>query len=133
MSAETIKGRNLNHTIMKNNFYSAALTKMIRVCTLFVFALMLGLQANGQACPDADLDGVTTCAGDCDDADASVHPGAPDICDLKDNDCDGTVNNGITISWYEDLDEDGYGGAILSFVPNVCVSYVPPPIIPGGD
>lgn len=40
------------------------------------------------AVPDADLDldGVTNCT-DCDDSDASVRPGAPQICDGQNNDC----------------------------------------------
>jgi hypothetical protein len=40
---------------------------------------------------DADGDGYS-CAVDCNDADASVHPGAIDLCDAADNDCDGTVD-----------------------------------------
>lgn len=47
---------------------------------------------------DADLDGVTDCS-DCDDADPTAHPGAPDLCDGVDNDCDGAV----------DRDFDGVG------------------------
>ncbi|WP_242094972.1 MopE-related protein [Aestuariivivens sediminicola] len=31
--------------------------------------------------------------GDCDDADASVYPGALEICDNKDNDCNGTIDD----------------------------------------
>ena len=31
---------------------------------------------------------------DCDDRDNSIYPGAPDLCDSKDNNCDGTVDNG---------------------------------------
>ncbi|MCB9594934.1 MAG: hypothetical protein H6719_19585 [Sandaracinaceae bacterium] len=39
-------------------------------------------------CFDADRDGVTTCAGDCDDADPTVFPGAPIRCgDGVDNQC----------------------------------------------
>jgi len=41
---------------------------------------------------DADGDGVTEAGGDCDDANAQIHPGAPDTCDGLDNDCDGAVD-----------------------------------------
>ncbi len=35
------------------------------------------------------VDGWAEVPGDCDDSDATVHPDAPEICDGKDNDCDG--------------------------------------------
>ena len=41
---------------------------------------------------DADGDGhasIETGGDDCDDTDASVYPGAPELCDGKDNDCSG--------------------------------------------
>ena len=49
---------------------------------------------------------------DCDDNDATVHPGAEEVCDGVDNDCDGVTDgpdaiDGIT--WYADADQDGYG------------------------
>src|SRR5262249_45133367 len=50
----------------------------------------------GTGCPDADGDGWTTCAGDCRDDSAAVYPGHPEICDLLDNDCDGSVDEGQT-------------------------------------
>jgi hypothetical protein len=44
-----------------------------------------------ETCLDLDLDGVTDCDGDCDDADPNTWPGAPELCDGVDNDCDGVV------------------------------------------
>ena len=45
---------------------------------------------------------------DCDDGDDTIYPGAPELCDGKDNDCDGIVDRAIP-TWYRDADEDGYG------------------------
>ncbi|MBI1946262.1 MAG: putative metal-binding motif-containing protein [Deltaproteobacteria bacterium] len=36
---------------------------------------------------DGDNDGVTGCQGDCNNADRNVHPGAAEVCDGKDTDC----------------------------------------------
>jgi hypothetical protein len=51
---------------------------------------------------DADGDGFTStdsCGGskdDCDDADPNIHPGATEVCDKADNNCDGQVDeNGV--------------------------------------
>ena len=43
--------------------------------------------------PDDDGDGVNQ-NDDCDDGDGTVYPGAPEICDFKDNDCDGNTDDG---------------------------------------
>lgn len=46
-------------------------------------------------CPDADGDGVTTCGGDCNDADATNFPGNGEICgDAKDNNCNAQADEG---------------------------------------
>ena len=58
-------------------------------------------------------DGTLSEGGDCDDDKIAVHPGATEICDAIDNDCDGTIDqdaNDATI-WYQDLDQDTYGDA----------------------
>ena len=58
----------------------------------------------GDGAVDADGDGYAGCAGDCDDTEASVLPGATEIEDGLDNDCDGAVDNGT-----EAYDDDGDG------------------------
>ncbi len=50
--------------------------------------------------------------GDCNDGDATVHPGATEICgDGIDNNCDGQIDEGCSVSftYYSDFDGDGYG------------------------
>ncbi len=53
---------------------------------------------------DFDADGVSTCAGDCDDNAASVFPGAVEVANGLDEDCDGVVDEGTTAF---DDDRDG--------------------------
>lgn len=92
---------------------------------------------------DADNDGfgddnstVQTCeqpmggnyiltGGDCDDNDNTVYPGATEICDGKDNDCDGSIDNGLQFTdYYVDADGDGYGtGAPQSLCADPGVGY----------
>jgi hypothetical protein len=49
-------------------------------------------------------------AGDCDDGLATVFPGAAELCDGLDNDCDGAVDeDGGAATFYRDGDGDGFG------------------------
>ncbi len=59
---------------------------------------------------DQDNDG-TPDAQDCAPSDATIHPGATEVCNGKDDNCDGTVDEGVMLTGYEDLDGDGYGNA----------------------
>ncbi len=42
---------------------------------------------------DADGDGYSVCAGDCNDADPSVHPGAVELCNGIDDDCNSVIDD----------------------------------------
>src|SRR5262249_14920199 len=46
---------------------------------------------------DADGDGQTSRAGDCDDQDPAVHTGAPERCNGVDDDCDGDADEGFDL------------------------------------
>ncbi|MBO6934902.1 MAG: hypothetical protein JJ863_08000 [Deltaproteobacteria bacterium] len=50
-----------------------------------------------------------TCGDDCADRLPDFFGGATETCDLRDQDCDGNVDEGVTVMLYEDLDGDLYG------------------------
>jgi hypothetical protein len=57
---------------------------------------------------DADGDGYYAWE-DCNDRDPLVYPGSSETCDGRDNDCDGEIDEGATVTLYRDADLDGYG------------------------
>ena len=75
------------------------------------------LDYDGDGFGDADwsltgcepADGYVADGSDCDDLNAAVYPGAEEVCDGADNDCDTEVDEGLLVSGYIDADGDGYG------------------------
>ena len=66
-----------------------------------------------------DLDGDGYAGGeDCDDADPAVHPGANELCNDVDDDCDTLVDEDAVdaTTWYADADGDTFGDAAVSTV-----------------
>ncbi|MBK8172729.1 MAG: putative metal-binding motif-containing protein [Sandaracinaceae bacterium] len=91
---------------------------------------------------DADLDGTgagdalffespctigySSLDGDCDDANTLVYPGAPEICDGLDNDCNGTIDDGFLATYCT------AGTTVQGCVPSIGGDGVPSSISGGG-
>ena len=48
-------------------------------------------------------------SGDCDDNDPTVNPGVREVCNDKDDDCDGSIDRGLLVEVWTDSDGDGFG------------------------
>ncbi|MFT5684919.1 MAG: hypothetical protein ACI8RZ_005864 [Myxococcota bacterium] len=79
--------------------------------------LLIGCASNW-ALEDADGDGFTWLEGDCDDSNPTVFPSAIEVCDSVDNNCDGEtdIDSPQAITWYGDVDGDGFTGETLTQV-----------------
>ncbi|MFY7970829.1 MAG: MopE-related protein, partial [Flavobacteriales bacterium] len=74
------------------------------------------LDGDGFGDPNNTIDACAAPSGyvtdftDCDDTNADIYPGAAELCDGLDNDCDEVIDNGLPGStYYADLDGDGFG------------------------
>lgn len=93
----------------------------LRIASLFLFAATIvscgdkddGTPANLTAPVDADGDGYPE-EHDCDDNDPSRNPGAIEVCDGIDQDCDDLIDENATDlqTFYADADGDGFGDAL---------------------
>lgn len=66
----------------------------------------------GDCTRDLDNDGYPF-ATDCNDDNASIHPNATETCNGMDDDCDGSVDEGL-MTFYRDQDGDGYGNSAVT-------------------
>ena len=69
----------------------------------------VGSEVREARCP-AGYAGWSLRTGDCDDGNAAVSPDAVELCNTVDDNCDGTVDEGLEPpTWYADADGDGFG------------------------
>ncbi len=72
---------------------------------------------------DGDGDGFASDV-DCNDSDATIFPGAPEVCDNKDNNCNNMIDEGLPkFTYYQDSDNDTFGA--LSTPLNTCITPAP--------
>jgi len=77
--------------------------------------------------------GYAALDGDCDENDEKVHPGATEICNRKDDNCDGQIDEGSApVMIWPDQDGDGYYKSQLG-TPKFGCSDVPGYAAQGGD
>lgn len=72
--------------------------------------------------------GFAPLAGDCNDAVATIAPGAAEVCNGVDEDCDGIADDGLTfVTYYADCDRDGFNADGAASVRGCAAPTTPPP------
>ena len=74
-------------------------------------------------CCNVDDAGTRFCGSDCNDASSAVVAGGVEVCDLLDNNCDGSIDEDVQRTFYADADGDGVGDAAGGTV----MACTPPP------
>ncbi|MBM3427875.1 MAG: tandem-95 repeat protein, partial [Bacteroidetes bacterium] len=84
-------------------------------CTYASLVFYIDADADGVGAGDgilfceAPTEGYSDHPGDCNDNDATIYGGAPEVCNGIDDDCDTDVDEGVLITFYLDTDGDGFG------------------------
>ena len=60
-------------------------------------------------CCNEDAGGELFCGSDCDDARRGTNPDATESCNGRDDDCDGSVDEEVLVTYWPDADGDGFG------------------------
>ena len=63
--------------------------------------------------------GYVTNASDCNDGNAFVNPGAAEVCNIMDDNCNGQTDEGLSSTYFADSDSDTYGDA--SVITQACM------------
>jgi len=93
--------------------YAFCLFQVITECDSWSSVLCAELIVEDCDVIDVDMDGFAANV-DCNDNDPAVNPGATEVCDGIDNNCDGEIDEGLITIYYQDTDQDGFGSAANS-------------------
>lgn len=75
------------------------------------------VSVNDTNCYGANEAAMSEAAVDCNDAIPTIRPGAVETCNSVDDDCDGGVDEGVSMTtWYPDADADGAGNSALGLL-----------------
>src|SRR5207247_10956188 len=58
--------------------------------------------------------GYVSNSTDCDDTNPAINPGATEVCNGVDDNCDGQIDEGVQSTFYADADNDTYGNAAVT-------------------
>ena len=58
--------------------------------------------------------GYVSAGTDCNDNNAAINTSVSEVCDNIDNNCNATVDEGVKLTFYGDIDGDGYGNPFVS-------------------
>lgn len=59
--------------------------------------------------------GYALVGGDCNDKNDTVNPGTPEICNGIDDNCNGSKDEGLLLTYYRDYDGDGWGSSSVTY------------------